>query len=69
MQCGVRLCEELVGAFVQVEGDVQEVDGLFVGFDGDPQPIVIKDAVYFFFDVYCISRCGVWNRQSTWSMD
>ena len=31
-----RLCEGLVGAFIQVESDVSEVDGLFVGFDGDP---------------------------------
>ena len=43
LYCGVRICEGLVGAFVQVESDIQEVDDLFVGFDGDPQPIVIKD--------------------------
>ena len=42
LQCGVRICEGPVGAFVQVESDVQEDDDLFVGFDGDPQPIVIK---------------------------
>ena len=50
MKGTIKLCEELVGVFVQVESDVKEGDGLSVGFGGDPQPIVSKDAVYLLFD-------------------
>ena len=36
MKGTIKLCEGLVGVFVQVESDVKEGDGLFVGFSGDP---------------------------------
>ena len=36
MKGTIKLCEGLVGVFVQVEGDVKEGDGLSVGFGGDP---------------------------------
>ena len=29
---------------------------------------MIKDAAYFFFDVFYVSRCGVWNGQSVVSV-
>ena len=64
LQHDVSLDERLVGAFVQVKSDAQKFDGLIVGFDGDPQPTLMKDSVYVLFDVLCVSRCGIGNGLS-----
>ena len=35
LECSVRFCVGLVGVLSQVECDIQEVNDLFVGVDGD----------------------------------
>ena len=35
VECSVGFCVGLVGVLSQVECDIQEVDNLFVGVDGD----------------------------------
>ena len=41
---------------------------MFVYFYGDAQTVIIKDAIYLFLDVLCVSRCGVSDGQSVVSV-
>ena len=45
LQRVVRLCEGLVGAVVKLKGNVYEVNDVFIGFNCDTQPILIKDTL------------------------
>ena len=64
LQCGIWLCEGLIGVLVEVECDIQEVNYLLVSFYGNAESVVFKDMAYFLLDVFCVSRCGVSGRQS-----
>ena len=59
LESSVGFCVGLAEVLSKVECDIQNLNDLFVGVDGNAHSVVFEYGADFFFDVFCCSREGV----------